>query len=374
MEHEVMAKLRHAMASRGFDALVALSQDNVTYAAGFLVPSHASNRFRRTITVIAGTDFARQIVVSVEENLARQRSRFADIGAYDQFSDDPADALADALEEAGVGGGRIAIELDYMPAQDYIRLTQRLPDATFEHARDIYFGARMIKTAEEIGILRDVGELTERVMSVVIGELRPGDTESKVMARIMTMMLEGGCDGVKIQVGSGVRSGITNCRPTEKPIEADDVVRIEILGDKNGYRSNVTRTVVMGRPTAEQKRVWSVLIGARDACEALLRPGTPVPELWRTYVEHCRAGDIEPTLRFLGHGIGQTIHEEPYLTESRDIVLAPNITHTMEPLYMMPGRMGFHVEDMYLITETGHEKITGHLVPNDRLIEAGTLQ
>jgi Xaa-Pro aminopeptidase len=120
--------------------------------------------------------------------------------------------------------------------------------------------------------------------------------------------------------------------------------------------------------------VWSVLIGARDACEELLRPGTPVPELWRTYVRHCRDGDIEPTLRFLGHGIGQTIHEEPYITESRDIALQPNITHTMEPLYMMPGRMGFHVEDMYLITETGHEKITGHIVPNDRLIEAGTAQ
>ena len=371
MEHEVPAKLRQAMSAGGFDALVALSQDNVTYTAGFLVPSHASNRFRRTITVIAGTDFGCQIVVSVEETLARERSRFADIRPYDQFSDDPAEILADALEEAGVGRGRIAIELDYMPAEDYIRLTQRLPEATFEHARDIYFDARMIKTAEEIGILRDVGELTERVMADVIGGLRPGHTESHVMAKIMTMMLEGGCDGVKIQVGSGIRSGVTNCKPTDKAIVADDVVRIEILGDKNGYRSNVTRTVVMGKPTREQERIWAVLIGARDACEALLRPGTSVPDLWRTYVDHCRAGDIEPTLRFLGHGIGQTIHEEPYITESRNIALAPNITHTMEPLYMMPGRMGFHVEDMYVITETGHDKITGRLVPNDRLIQAG---
>ncbi len=374
MEHEVLVKLRRAMTSGGYDALVALSQDNVTYTAGFLVPSHASNRFRRTITVLAGADFARQIVVSVEENLARERSRFGDISSYDQFSEDPADALADALEDAGVGAGRIAIELDFMPAQDYIRLVERLPQATFEHARDIYFAARMIKTDEEIGILRDVGTLTEQIMSTVIGGLRPGDVENQVMARILTAMIEGGCDGVKIQVGSGARSGITNCKPSDKAIEAGDVVRIEILGDMNGYRSNVTRTVVMGSPTAEQERVWSVLIGARDACEELLRPGTPVPELWRTYVRHCRDGDIEPTLRFLGHGIGQTIHEEPYITESRDIALQPNITHTMEPLYMMPGRMGFHVEDMYLITETGHEKITGHIVPNDRLIEAGTAQ
>src|SRR4029450_4623813 len=106
----------------GHDSLVAFSQDNVTYTAGFLVPSHASNRFRRTITIIAGESFAAQIVVNVEENLTKQRSRFSDIRSYNQFTQDPADVLADTLIEGGAGSGRVAIELDYMPAQDYIRL------------------------------------------------------------------------------------------------------------------------------------------------------------------------------------------------------------------------------------------------------------
>src|SRR5271166_6555685 len=104
MEHEVIRRLRAAMQGDGHDALVAFSQDNVTYTAGFLVPSHASNRFRRTITVLAGEAFAAQIVVNVEENLARQRSRFSNIRAYNQFTEDPADVLADALIEAGAGG------------------------------------------------------------------------------------------------------------------------------------------------------------------------------------------------------------------------------------------------------------------------------
>src|SRR5713101_10081763 len=117
MEHEVLRKLRSATVKAGHDALVAFSQDNVTYTAGFLVPSHASNRFRRTITVLAGKQFAAQIIVNVEENLARQRSRFSDIRAYNQFTEDPADSLADALTQAGVAAGKIAIELDYMPAQ-----------------------------------------------------------------------------------------------------------------------------------------------------------------------------------------------------------------------------------------------------------------
>src|SRR5436309_15036201 len=112
MEHEVLRKLRAATTKAEHDALVAFSQDNVTYTAGFLVPSHASNRFRRTITVLAGERFAIQIVVNVEENLAKQRSRFTDIRAYNQFTQDASDLLADALLEVGVGSGQIAIELD----------------------------------------------------------------------------------------------------------------------------------------------------------------------------------------------------------------------------------------------------------------------
>jgi Xaa-Pro aminopeptidase len=371
MEHELLRKLRSAMAKAGHDALVAFSQDNVTYTAGFLVPSHASNRFRRTITVLAGKTFAAQIVVNVEENLAKQRSRFSDIRSYNQFTEDPADLLADALLEAGVGSGQIAIELDYMPAQDYIRLRERLPAATFVPSRELYFNARMVKTDEEIAVLKEVGRLTDRVIGEVLREIRPGMTEKSVAQIVGNRMLEGGCDGLKCQVGSGVRSSITNCTPTDKAIEQGDIVRLEILGDMKQYRSNVTRTAVVGAPTDEQRDIWNVMIGAREACKSMLKPGTAVADLYRAYVTYLRDRGIEPTLKFLGHGIGQTIHEEPYITETRTVVLEPNITCTMEPLYMIPGRMGFHVEDMYRITPTGFEALTGAITPNDELIRIG---
>ena len=341
MSHAVFSKLKKATADRGFDALVALSPDNVTYTAGFLVPSQLSNRFRRAITVLTGTGLACQIVVSVEENLARERSRFKDVRPYDQFSQIAADVLADALIEAGVDKGRIAIELDFMPAEDYIRLTERLPQARFEHARDIYFQSRMVKTPDEIAVLRKVGDLTENVMRDVLADSRPGMTEAEIGTKITTDMLTGGCERVKCQVGSGVRSGITNCAPTMKPVEDGDIVRIEILGDMDNYRSNVTRTAVVGKPDQEQINIWRTMIDARNKCEAMLRPGTAVADLYRTYAQTCRAGDIEPTLKFLGHGIGQTIHEEPYIAEARDIVLQANITHTMEPLYMNSWTHGF---------------------------------
>src|SRR5882757_3613237 len=109
MEHELLRKLRAAMTAAGYDALVAFSQDNVTYTAGFLVPSHASNRFRRTITIIAGESFAAQVVVNVEENLAKHASRFSVIRAYNLFTHAVPVMLAIALTEAGVASVRFAI-------------------------------------------------------------------------------------------------------------------------------------------------------------------------------------------------------------------------------------------------------------------------
>jgi len=156
-EHEVFARLRQAARAAGMDALVALSQDNVTYTAGFLVPSHATNRFRRTISVLAGERFACQIVVSVEEAQAKARSRFKDVRPYDQFNQDAADLLADALIEAGAAGGTIGIDMDFLPAQDFLRLKERLPDARFVACTDLYFESRMQKTAEAVATLRVEG-------------------------------------------------------------------------------------------------------------------------------------------------------------------------------------------------------------------------
>lgn len=370
-EHEVIALLRSRMKEAGYDALVAFSQDNVTYTAGFMVPSHLTNRFRRTITVIAGDEFATQVVVNVEEKQAIARSRFSDVRAYDQFRDEPADVLADILIEAGVASGKIAIELDFMPARDFIMLSKRLPKAKFEECKDIYFLARMIKTDEEVRTLREIGVLTEKVMHDTMQEIRVGMTEIDVSRRLVDRMIAGGSTNFKYRVGSGVNSSITNCGTTHKKIEAGDIIRIEVLGELNNYRSNVTRTAIAGKPTDRQKTIWSKLIRAREICKTILKPGTPVAQLYRTYVSACRESGIEPTIKFLGHGIGQTIHEEPYITDTRNIVLAPNITFTMEPLYMIPGEMGFHVEDMYIVTRDGFDAITGNLSKNDELIEVG---
>ena len=83
-----------------------------------------------------------------------------------------------------------------------------------------------------------------------------------------------------------------------------------------------------------------------------------------------RANGLEPTLKFLGHGIGLTGHEEPYITGEKTMVMAPGMVVTFEPFLMFPERMGFHIEDMYLFTDGGYENLST-VVNNEQLIQVG---
>jgi Xaa-Pro dipeptidase len=363
-------RLRSEMRRDGLGVLVALSPENVAYAIGYMVPSHPNNRARRTITVLTADGRAVLIVVKVEEALAREQSRITDVRAYDQFRDSPMDLLADVLVELGVASGPIGMELDYLPALDYLRLKERLPALDLKANRDLYLRARLVKGPDEIEHLRRIARISDVAEEAAWREVRPGMSEKQLAAIITGALLSEGGDGLRLLVGAGERSGIVNPKPSERIIREADVLRVEVLGNLANYQSNVTRTGVIGRPTAEQREIWNVLMDARRAALERLRPGALVRDLWHAYADVCRGGKIEPTLAFLGHGIGLTGHEEPYITADKDLVLEPGVVLTYEPFYMIPGRMGFHIEDMFLVTEDGYENLTT-VTTNDELIEAG---
>jgi Xaa-Pro aminopeptidase len=356
------------MARHEVRAIVAFSPENVAYTIGCMVPSHPTNRHRRTISILTADERSVLIVVSVEAELARQQSRIKDVRSYDQFTDNPMDVLASVLRELGVAAGPLAIEMDYLPVQDYLALWERLPAPPLVPCREMYQRARIVKTSEEVACLRKLAEISDQAEQVVWRQMREGMTEKALAALITNAVLEAGGDGVRTLIGAGERSGIVNPRPTERALRRGDVIRVEILGSLDNYQSNVTRTGVLGPPTEEQRRIWAILMEARELALEKLRPGTPVQDLWTAYAGHCRKNEIEPTLSFLGHGIGLTGHEEPYLTANKPLPLELGFVLTLEPFYMLPGRMGFHVEDMFLITPAGYETFTA-VTTNETLIE-----
>jgi Xaa-Pro dipeptidase len=361
--------LRHFMEARKLAAVIATSPDNVIYLAGFTVPSHMTNRFRRTLCLVPLQSRPVLIVATVEESLARARTTWIDdVRAYNEFTQHATDVLSEAIEERGLTNACIGIEMDHLPAADYLRASARLPRVSFVPCADVFSQARMVKTPPEIATIRHLAQLAACAHGRAYSQLRPGMAERELSRLLVDAC--GGVDYVRTIVGSGERSAYANANPTDRRIRRGDVVRVDLIAGLHWFHSDIARTSVVGPPTPEQSRIWSILLDAYRRVQDQLGPGACTQTLHQTYLRALAAGGLDASLEFLGHGLGLTIHEEPYVNKYSNRLLEPGMVLCIEPVYLVPGRMGFHVEDEFLITDEGFELLsTG--TPNDHLIQIG---
>jgi len=361
MEHQIIQKEREAMRREGYDALISLSPENATYTAGVAIPSHSIIRQRHVICLVPANGDPRMIVANMEESFARANARIKNVRAYNEFTESPMQFLADAIIELGLGKGRVAIELDYLPARDFLKLKGMLPGVTFEDAETCFGKLRMVKIEEEIEKLRKAGRAAEKVHHDSFGRLRPGMTELDLAGLIVNGLYAEGVDQiVKIVVGAGERCSHANPGPTGNVIKPGDMIRVDIFGSLGGYLSDVARTAVVGKPTPFQRETWKKLIEARAATLEAIKPGVHSQEVYQTFSKKFKELGLEP-INFVGHGLGLTLHEDPYLNRYSDTVLEPGMVLCVEPYYMMVEQnMGFQIEDEIIVTEKGYELITDY--------------
>jgi len=289
---ERLARLRAVMAGASVDALVATSPDNVVYSAGFTVPSHLSNRFRRTACVLPVEGDPALVVVTVEHSLADASAPPGlTVHTYHEFTEDPMQVVAGLLRDGRAR--RVGVELDHLPAADFERLRAALPEVA-----------------------------------------------------------------------------VVPAGPLDRPLRPGDVVRVDLITGRDWFHADVARTAVVGVPDPEARAVWRVLTDAYRRVQDRLRPGARTRELHALYLQTLADGGLQPSLEFLGHGLGLRIHEEPYVNAYTDRVLEPGMVLCQEPMYLVARRMGFHVEDEFLITADGFELLSNG-TPNDVLIQVG---
>src|SRR5207248_1964190 len=125
------------------------------------------------------------------------------------------------------------------------------------------------------------------------------------------------------------------------------------------YTSDITRTVHVGEPSDEFRRVYEIVLRANEAAFAALRPGVPCQEIDRTARDLITAeGYGDAFITRVGHGLGLDVHEEPYMVGGNTLPLDVGMTFSDEPGIYLAGKFGVRIEDMVLCTETGGEKLT----------------
>lgn len=221
---------------------------------------------------------------------------------------------------------------------------------------------RQIKDADEVAAIRRATDVTERAFKTVLDGIADGVTEAELALDLEFAMRRLGADGVAFDliVASGAASALPHYRPEPRAIEKGDVVLFDIGARVDGYCSDITRTVFLGEPTREMRRVYDVVLAANRAGIAALRPGCSGPDADRAARDVIeRAGYGPQYTHGLSHGLGLEIHEPPassgpHATEA----YAPGMVVTAEPGVYLPGIGGVRIEDVVLITERGPEVLS----------------
>lgn len=371
MTTEIIEKQRNAMRQHGLDALVLTSPEHIAYSADVVVPSQAIVRHRLVLCLVPLEGTPEIVVVTIEESFVRANSTIKEVVAYNEFTENPVQVLADRALLAGLGSARIGFEETALSARAFATLQQALPRATLVPADDLLKHMRMIKTPTEIQQLRHMGKLAERAARSAFEQVRVGMTEVELGQLITDCYLAGGGDRLTmLVVGAGERSGFANAAPTRRQIQAGDIIRVDVIGTGGNYYSDVARTAVVGRATEEQRQAWAYMVEARKVALDAMRPGASTQAMYRRYAEQMERWHLPP-IKFLGHGLGLTLHEEPYIGPYTDIALEPNMVMCIEPLCWYPNAWGVQLEDEIIITADGYESITDQFDETELLTIAG---
>jgi Xaa-Pro aminopeptidase len=217
------------------------------------------------------------------------------------------------------------------------------------------------KDAEEIVLVRRAANLGCRLFEHVLEKMAPGVTETEVALAMEFEARRAGAEAMSFEtiVASGARSALPHGRASAAKLPRRGFVTLDFGVLLEGYCSDMTRTVHLGRPTSREWDVYHSVLEAQQAGVAAARPGV-------------RCGDVDEAARSVlrkarldkwfthstGHGVGLEIHEGPRLAARQEQVLEPGMVVTIEPGVYLPGEFGVRIEDMVLVTETGGEVLT----------------
>jgi Xaa-Pro aminopeptidase len=323
------------------------------YDLRYLIGSRAQT-FERLTALVLPAAGEPTVVVPRLELASLKESAVPELGLAVQDWVDGNDPYQ--LVAASLGGASVATAVtDSMPALHLLPLADVLgvlPVLATGVLREL----RMLKDSAEIDALRKAGAAIDRVHARVPEFLIPGRTEADVAADIAeAIVAEGHSDVAFVIVGSGPHGADPHHACSDRELQAGDVVVVDIGGAyEPGYHSDSTRTYSIGEPNPEVVQQYSVLQRAQRAAVDAVRPGVTAEQVDAAARDVlAEAGLADYFVHRTGHGIGLSVHEEPYIVAGNDLPLAAGMAFSVEPGIYFAGRWGARIEDIVIVTEDG---------------------
>lgn len=343
-----LRKLRVALADKNVDAFLVLNRSNIFYLTGYS-GALSEDFFALVVTpsdavFLVDSRYLEDALVESAVDVARlERRSFEEIGIY--------------LPE---GAKRLGFEPEVLTVAQHENLSTALKGIELITVSGIS-SIRKCKDEGEIEQIAKAAAIADAAFEHVLGLLAPGITEREVALEIDYFMRKKGADKASFDpiVASGARSAIPHAKVTDKPISQGDLVVLDMGARCAGYCSDMTRTVVVGKPNDKQREMYRIVREAQAVALERVRAGAACRELdalARDRIE--RAGFEGKFLHGLGHGVGIEVHEIPVMSkESADVLEAAEVI-TVEPAIYVSGIGGVRIEDLVLVSKEGSEVLS----------------
>ena len=350
-DHSALLRARELLRARGLDAALTARPANIRYISGFAGTESYLYLSAERAVILTDSRYTLQAEKEGKDCQVRTIGKGSGYG----------ELLAQLLSEDGVR--TLGFEEDALLYGTAAELQEKsgLPAGQWKPLAGALSTLRAVKSAEEIRKIEEAERIGDAAFSYILEELRPGVTELQIAAKLEYFMKSHGAEGTSFDTiaASGLHSAMPHAVPADKPLEKGDFVTMDFGCRYQGYCSDMTRTVVIGKADARQREIYQVVLEAQETALASLRPGMTGAEgdwLARAVIEE--AGYGEYFGHGLGHSVGLEIHEKPALSTREKTVLAPGMIETVEPGIYIPDFGGVRIEDMVVLTEDGVRNLT----------------
>jgi Xaa-Pro aminopeptidase len=345
----------------GVDVVVVTPGSDLRYLCGY----HAHAMERLTALAVPRRGEPLLVVPRLEAPMVDASPAGAlglELLAWDE-TDDPFARLAAAVTaRLGSTPTRVAVG-NRTWAEHALGIQRALPGSALELAGPVIDRLRMVKTPAEVEELALAGAAIDRVHARMGEWLRVGRTEAEVGADVGAAILAEGHVGVDFTIiGSGPNGASPHHELSDRVVQAGDLVVVDIGGETaTGYRSDCTRTYVVGGSAPTEVAEWyAVLKASQEAATAAVRPGVTCEQIDAVARQVITdAGWGEHFIHRTGHGIGLDTHEAPYIVEGNGLPLEPGMAFSIEPGIYLAGRCGARIEDIVVCTDDGVRTLNG---------------
>ena len=346
--HQIRQKsVRKMMDSHHLDGILFNSLENIRYLCGFTGSDGAFILTQREAFFLTDSRYWTQSEEEVKES---------QIIHYKKKIDGIASLLLDLKLK------KIGFESTSLTFSSYQSLSEKLAnESKFIPLEDEIKNMRAVKDTQELALTRNAIDISSNAFLHIMEMLKEGNLESTIAFEMEFFMKRHGSEatGFDIIVASGKRSALPHGRASSKRIEKGDFILIDFGSRAQGYHSDQTRTVVCGKPSSEQEKVYQIVKEAHDKAIEKIRPGIPIQEVDEAARDHIRKCGYDQYFGHgTGHGIGLAVHEDPVVNKENKDLVQEGMVFTVEPGIYIPEWGGVRIEDMIWVTSDGAEILT----------------